>query len=167
MRPDAHAPIAFGKSWAQDRRRHGHAVHRRFDGCRRPDESTHMKNAFQVFAMVCLLGNAGCTTLRPTEASPEELQRLILAGDLLEPEQRVRLVAADEVVHRFRITAIDLEQQQIAGDDEVVPIAEIVAVDTETVSVGRTALLSGGIVGIGYLIAIAIAPAAILSAGAL
>lgn len=125
-----------------------------------------MKSAFLAFLMLSLLSNCGCTSLRPTEATPEELQRLILTESLLQPRQRVRLVTADQMVHTFRITAIDLEQGLIVGGDDAVPISEIVAVDTQNVSIGRTALLTGGLIGIGYMIAIAIAPAAILSAAA-
>jgi len=125
-----------------------------------------MKGVFLAFSLLaCLLVSSACTTLQPTEASPEELQRLILSEDLLEPGQRVRLVTADEVVHEFRIAEIDLERGVVMGDDEAVLISEVVAVETREVSVGRTALLTGGLVyGIGYIIAIAIAPALILGA---
>jgi hypothetical protein len=59
----------------------------------------------------------------------------------------------------------DLERVVVVGDDEGVLISEVVAVEAREVSVGRTALLTGGLVyGIGYIIAIAIAPALILGA---
>jgi len=107
-----------------------------------------------------------CTTLQPTEASPQEIRRLILSDGLLEPGQRVRLVTADEVAHEFRITNIDIEQGIVHGEDAAVRVDSIVAVETREVSVGRTALLTGGLVyGIGLIIAIAIAPALILSGG--
>ncbi len=127
-----------------------------------------MKNVSLAFSLLtCLLVVSACTTLEPTEASPEELQRLILSEGLLEPGQRVRLVTADEVVHEFRITEIDLELGVVSGSDDAVPVSEVVAVETHEVSVGRTALLTGGLVGIGYLMAIAIAPALILGAAGL
>jgi hypothetical protein len=59
----------------------------------------------------------------------------------------------------------DLERVVVVGDDEGVLISEVVAVEAREVSVGRTALLTGGLVyRIGYIIAIAIAPALILGA---
>lgn len=127
-----------------------------------------MKSVFLAFSLsASLLVSSGCTTLQPTEASPEELQHLILSEGLLEPGQRVRLVTADEVVHEFRIAEIDLEQGVVIGRDDTVPVAEVVAVETREVSVGRSALLTGGVVGVGYLIAIAIVPAVILGAASL
>ena len=104
-----------------------------------------------------------CSTLEPTEASPQELQRLILSEGILAPGQRVRLVTADELEHEFRITSIDIEQGIVYGEDEAIPVDGIVAVETRKISAGRTALLTGGIVyGVGVIIAIAVAPALLL-----
>ena len=125
-----------------------------------------MKSVSLAFSLLtCLLVSSACTTLQPTEASPEELQRLILSEGLLEPGQRVRLVTADETVHQFRIDEISCERGVVIGNDETVPIAEIVAVDTREASVGRTALLAGGLAyGTLFVIAVALAPAALLGA---
>jgi hypothetical protein len=107
-----------------------------------------------------------CSSLQPTEASPEEIGRLITAEDLLKPGDRVRLVTADEAVHEFRIDEIDLAQGLVAGEGNSIPIVSIVAVETRKISVGRTAVLTGGLtIGIAMIIAIAIAPAIILGGG--
>lgn len=125
-----------------------------------------MKGVFLAFSLAWLLANSACTTLQPTEASPEQLQRLILSENLLKPGQRVRLVTNDEAEHQFRIAEVDLEREVVTGDDEAVLISEIVAVETREVSVGRTALLTGGLAYGGlFLIAIALAPALILGGG--
>jgi hypothetical protein len=125
-----------------------------------------MSRLLLVVLTVCALSNSACTTHRPTEASPEETQQLILSKGLIEPGDRVRLVTADQTVHEFRVTDIDYQQGFVIGKDDRVPIAEIVAAETREVSVGKTALLTGGVgTGVAVLIAIAIAPAIILGGG--
>jgi hypothetical protein len=113
-----------------------------------------------------ILGSVGCTTLEPVDVPADELQRQLIAGQLVQPGDRVRLVTADEVVHKFRVIEVSPGQGLVLGRDERVPIDEIVAVETREISVGRTALLTGGVgVGMAILIAIAIAPAIILGGG--
>jgi hypothetical protein len=122
-----------------------------------------MKSPLVLTLMAGLTVQPACTSLRPVEASPNEVQHLILDERIIEPGDRVRLVTADEAVHEFRVTEVDREQRMIVGGNERVGIDEIVAVDTREASVGRTALLVGGLgYGLAYLIAIAIAPALIL-----
>jgi hypothetical protein len=91
---------------------------------------------------------------------------LLLSGELLEPGDRVRLVTADEAVHTFRVTEVDRERGIVVGKDNEVPIANIVAVETRETSVGRTALLVGGVgYGIGILVVLILGPALLLGAG--
>lgn len=126
----------------------------------------YMKLRAITVLLACTLASAACTTLRPIEASPDEVQRQLLSGQLVQPGDRVRLVTRDEAVHEFRVTEVDLEQGLLIGKDSRVPIADVIAVETRDVSVGKTALLVGGVgYGIGALIAILIAPAVILGAG--
>lgn len=107
-----------------------------------------------------------CTSLKPIEASADEVQRLIVDERIIESGDRVRLVTADETVYEFRVTEVDREQGVVLGDDERIDIDDIIAVDTRKVSVGRTALLVGGLgYGLAVLIAIAIAPALLLGGG--
>jgi hypothetical protein len=122
-----------------------------------------MKGVFLALVSVCMTVNSGCTTLQPAEATPDELQRLILSEGILEPGQRVRLVTRDKAVHEFRVTVVDSEKGVVHGKDESVPIGDIVAIETREISAGRTALLTRGLVySAGIVIAIALAPAAIL-----
>jgi hypothetical protein len=85
-----------------------------------------------------------CTSLQPTEASPEEVQRKIVAEGLLAPGDSVRIVTADGATHRFRILAVDLDTRVVAGKSDAVPIAEIVAVETREFATGKTAALALG-----------------------
>lgn len=116
--------------------------------------------------LIGALASSACTTLKPTEATPEELQRELLSGTLLQPGDRVRLVTADETVYEFRVTELDVEHGIVIGRDERVAVADVVAVETREVSMGKTALLIGGV---GYsviaIILIVAAPAFLLGAG--
>jgi hypothetical protein len=125
-----------------------------------------MRSAALGLVFGCALISSACTTLQPTEASPQEVQQLLLSGELLEPGDRVRLVTADEAVHTFRVTEVDRERGIVVGKDNEVPIANIVAVETRETSVGRTALLVGGVgYGIGILVVLILGPALLLGAG--
>ncbi len=118
------------------------------------------------FSLLLILGNVACTTLEPVNVPADELQQQLRSGTLVNVGDRVRLVTADETVHKFRVTEISLEQDLVLGRKAGVPIDEIVALETREVSVGRTSLLTGGVgIGVAVLIAIAIAPAVILGGG--
>jgi len=115
-----------------------------------------MKGIVLALALLCSIVMSGCTTLRPTEASPEEIHRQIMSEELLKPGDKVRLVTADESVHEFRITELNLEQGLVSGKDESVRIAEIVGVGTREIAVGKTVGRTLGIstgVWIGLLLA--------------
>jgi hypothetical protein len=75
-------------------------------------------------AWMLTMAISGCTTMQPMDGSPTELQRCISSGELLEPGDRVRIVTADQKVHRFAITKI--EAGQIVGSKESVPIDQVV-----------------------------------------
>lgn len=122
-----------------------------------------MKILAVLAVLVSAVVGVACTTLSPKEATPEELQRQPLSGELLKPGDRVRLVKSDESVYEFRVEAIDLEQGVVVGGDKRVPIAELVALETRKVSVGKTVLLVGGVgYSIAAIVLIALAPALIL-----
>jgi hypothetical protein len=95
--------------------------------------------------LICVLANAGCTTFKPTAANAEQIRRLIQSERLLEPGERVRLVTRDQLAHDFRITVIDLDEGLVIGDTDVVPIEDIVALETRQVSWIKTGLLIGGL----------------------
>ena len=123
-----------------------------------------MKMVF--FPMLMIFSVVACTTLEPVEVPADELQEQLRNGALVAPGDRVRIVTADEAVHKFRVTEISVEQDMVLGREHGVPIGEILALETREVSVGRTTLLTGGIgIGVATLIAIALAPAIILGGG--
>jgi len=107
-----------------------------------------MRGITPVFLMLVIPLSTACTTFQPTEASPDQIQRLILSGELLEPGDRVKLVTTDESVrvHDFRIVEVDLDVGVVIGRDDVVRIPEIVALETRKLSWLRTGLLIGGLV---------------------
>lgn len=119
-----------------------------------------------VIVTACLAAGPACTSLQPTEATPDDIRQMILTEGLLAPGQRVRIVTGDEREHEFKVTAIDTERALVLGKDESIAIDEIVAVESSEFSIGKTALLTGGLTyGIALIIAIAIAPALILGGG--
>lgn len=123
-----------------------------------------MKMVF--FPMLMIFSVVACTTLEPVDVPADELQEQLRNGALVAPGDRVRIVTADEAVHKFRVTEISVEQDMVLGREHGVPIGEILALETREVSVGRTTLLTGGIgIGVATLIAIALAPAIILGGG--
>jgi hypothetical protein len=91
--------------------------------------------------------NCGCTTWRPTEANPQEIQHLIESEGLLAPGDRVKLVTADNAVHvhEFRVDKLDLEEGLVIGSSDVVRISDIVSVEKRKTSWLKTGLLIGGL----------------------
>lgn len=125
-----------------------------------------MRRVVLLVLLFCSVFNSACTTLQRTEATPQEVQRLILNEDLLKPGDRVKIVTADQSIYEFRIEQVDLEQELIIGADKQVHVEDIVALETRQVSVGKTALLAGGVAySVWILLLIAIAPALILAGG--
>jgi hypothetical protein len=119
-----------------------------------------------LLSILLIFTNVACSTLEPVSVPADELQQQLRSGVLVNAGDRVRLVTADGKVHKFRVSEISLEQDMVLGRKAAVPIGEVVALETRELSLGRTALLTGGIgLGAAALIAIAIAPAIILGGG--
>jgi hypothetical protein len=78
-------------------------------------------------ASAFIIALTGCTTFRPIDGSPTELQQLINSGELLTPGDRVRIVTADEKTHRFAITKV--EAGLIVGSNESVPVDQVICVE--------------------------------------
>jgi hypothetical protein len=78
-------------------------------------------------ALALIIAVAGCTTMRPIDGSPIELQQFINSGELLKPGDRVRIVTADEKTHRFAI--IKVEAGLIVGSNESVPVDQVMCVE--------------------------------------
>jgi hypothetical protein len=104
-----------------------------------------MNRTCLVVLLALALISTSCTTLKTTEAPPEEVHRLIVTEDILKPGDEVKIVTTDGVVHEFRVTRIDRERGLVFGDTDEIPIVDIVALETREISIGRTALLAGGV----------------------
>jgi hypothetical protein len=97
--------------------------------------------ALMVLAVV--VSCAGCTSLRPIAATPEELRARINSGQLLKPGDRVIIVTTDQNAHRFVVTGV--ADGVIAGRSDSVPVAEVVALEKPAPDSGKTFELVGGI----------------------
>jgi len=115
-----------------------------------------MKNPSMVLAVVgAALCSYGCTTLRPSVLSTDEIRRQIDSGELLKPGDKVRLTTKDGAVHDFQVTAIDTVDGLVVGGKESVRVTDIVGVGKREIAVGKTIGLVIGIVGglqLGYAI---------------
>ena len=109
-----------------------------------------------VFAIVA----SGCTTLKPVEMAPEELQQKIAAGEIIQLGDRVKIVTSDGVVHKFSVTEISVDR--VSGNDVDLPIADIIAVETREFSGGKTTALVAGSAFI-YVLLAAVAASATLA----
>ena len=105
-----------------------------------------------VFLLILLA--TGCSTLKPVEMTPQQLQQRISAGELISVGDTVKIATSKGEVHNFEVT--DITDEQIRGDDIDIPIDEVVAVETREFSAGKTAALAGGTVA-GWAILVAIA----------
>ena len=80
-------------------------------------------------AWVLIVAVTGCTTMRPIDGSPAELQQFINSGELLKAGDRVRIVTADEKTHRFAITKV--AAGLIVGSNESVPVDQVMCVEKQ------------------------------------
>ena len=105
---------------------------------------------------------SGCSTLEPVEMPAEDLQRMILDGELSLEGESVRLVTRDGRTHKYRVTEVDEDARLIRGKDAAVSVNDVVAIETREFSLGKTALLAGGSYAILGLLALALGPALVL-----
>lgn len=104
--------------------------------------------SFFVSALACAaLGGSGCTSLRPSMLSVDEIHRQIDSRELLNPGDKVLLSTTDGVVHEFQVVAVDTSAGLIVGPKESVRIADIVGVSKREFALGKTVWLVIGIVG--------------------
>jgi hypothetical protein len=92
-----------------------------------------------VLAVIISLG--GCTTFRPIEGTPIELQRRINSGGLLEAGDRVLIVTTDGKIHKFRVRGVSAGI--IEGKADSAPADQVVSLKRREFSGGKTLLLVG------------------------
>ena len=78
-------------------------------------------------ACLLIIAVSGCTTMRPIDGSPTDLQHFINSGELLKPGDHVRIVTTDEKTHWFAI--IKVEAGVIVGSNESVPVDQVMCVE--------------------------------------
>jgi len=96
---------------------------------------------------------SGCTSLKPLETNSKTLHDNIRSGELIEEGDRVRLITKDGSSHVLKVTA--LSEHVLKGELEgtgspiEIQIDDIVVVEEERISAGKTTLaVGGGIVAI-------------------
>ena len=94
-------------------------------------------------ALLLLFCQSGCSTMKPMEEAPDELQQKIRAGALVAVGDRVAIVTNDGHEHRFVVTGID--DTQISGKEVRIPIDTIAGLSVREFSVGRTVVLTTGV----------------------
>jgi hypothetical protein len=106
-----------------------------------------MRYIFWTMVILCAVVSSACTTYQPTVASPEEIQRRIHAGGLLEIGDRVKLTTADETVHvhKFRVTELNFGEGLVGGKNIAIRVSAIVALEIRELSWVKTGLLIGGL----------------------
>ena len=97
-----------------------------------------------ICALLSILLMAACSTVKPIEMTPEQVQQKISAGEIVAVGDKVRVATSDGEVYNFKVTA--LTTQQIMGDEIKIPIDEVVAIGTREFSAGKTTALAGGTV---------------------
>jgi hypothetical protein len=95
----------------------------------------------RLIVLAALISLAACTTLRPIEGSPNDLQSRIGSGGLLEAGDRVSIVTADAKTHKLRVRRISAGI--IEGRKDRVPIDQIVSLQKRQFSRAKTWLLVG------------------------
>jgi len=97
-----------------------------------------------LIALAAIVSLAGCTTLRPIEGTPAELQQRLNSGNLLKSGDRVSIVTADYKTHVFAVTAVSAGF--IEGRRQSVPVDQVVAVQKRQFSSAKTWVLAGACV---------------------
>jgi len=94
-----------------------------------------------------MLGS-GCTTVKSKQLPPEALQAQIRNGSAVQAGDEVVMVTKDGNEHTLKISVVgtDAIVGTVDGDASVtIPIDDVLALRTEEISVGRTALAGVGI----------------------
>ncbi len=128
-----------------------------------PDPRRYRHSRRLISAICCTL-LVGCTSLQTLDMPAEDLHTSLRSGDISLVGERVRIVTADGTEHKFRVTSVD--DVAIHSSKGSFNIDDVVAVQTSKISAGKTTLLAGGLIGAWVLVAVLIAPAAILAAAA-
>jgi hypothetical protein len=98
-----------------------------------------------------LVNLIGCTTLRPVEGTAAEIRERILSGQVLKAGDRVRVQTISGGAYAFTVT--DMRDGMISGRDVSIPVTQIAGLLKRELSVGKTAVLVGGLILTGAVMA--------------
>ena len=105
----------------------------------------------RIIVLAALISFAGCTSLRPVEGTPNELQSRINSGGLLTHGDRISIVTTDAKTHKFRVRVIS--EGIIEGRQDRLRVDQIVSLQKSEFSRVKTFLLIGcGIALTGFII---------------
>ena len=107
---------------------------------------------------VLVIFSIGCTTLKHIEASPQEVQEMILSENLIQLHDHVKITTVDGKINEFAVTNIDLVTGTISGEELTIEIENIIVVEKRDLSIGKTYVLIEGILGIIVEIRTALSP---------
>jgi hypothetical protein len=132
-----------------------------------PDLYMKMQSTFQrIISIMVIIHLIGCTSLKPIEAGPNELQDKIRHENIVNIHDWVKVHSEDGKEYQFQITAIDetyIRGDDVSRGDEVsVPIDSIVALESQEISIGKTSLLVGTGIATWALFIIIVGPVLLL-----
>ena len=130
------------------------------------DEQGSVCRFGQTFLLVFLLalGTSACTTLTPVEMAPGELHQTLRENDdVVNTGDRIKVVLDDGTVHKFKVVRKD--DKKLYGKQVDVDIDRIVAFESREFSLGKTALLTGGVTATVIAIGVIVAAPALIYAG--
>jgi hypothetical protein len=84
-----------------------------------------------------------CYSLRSIDGSPAELREGLRAGTLVKVGDRLEIRTA--AGKRYDLKVVSVGQDAVRGESRVVPIEDIVALQHKELDVGRTVLLTVGV----------------------
>ena len=106
-----------------------------------------MKN-FAIILMLLIF--SGCTSLKPIDLPPEQLQERITAEEIIKVGQSVKIGTSDGKTHEFEVT--EIRDGHILGEGVDIPVNDIVALETREFSDGKTFGLVAGSIGGVYVV---------------
>jgi hypothetical protein len=96
---------------------------------------------------------SGCTSLKPIDLPPEQLQDRIVTEEIIKVGQSVKIATSDGKTHEFEVT--EIRDDHILGKDVDIPVKDIVALENREVSTGKTLAFAGG-TAVGFIVVISI-----------
>jgi predicted small lipoprotein YifL len=110
--------------------------------------------------LLLALALAACTSLKPLEIPPEQLQSMIAKGEVIAIGDNVKIITNDGKQHNFKVT--EISETVVSGKNAKISIPDIVALETREFSGGKTALLTGSVYVV-YVLLAAVASVATLT----